>query len=211
MAVTLKFVKGAFLSTYKERGVERCPEHVVQVDKLLRIKSATKPPKKDLPTFDLTWEKLANVREVRIKASKPDGEALSCSNDVQTLNHIVEDEPVSDQGNLISINVVGGRFCYPHSMVELPHDRAKQKRFGWIQVDFPAGPVTLELIPDGGSTSTYTVHDGQAFDVAGYIMYKREEGSLDEEPLPRSAGGSGSASFKVLEQSDGTGSPPKVP
>ncbi|MBI1747564.1 MAG: hypothetical protein HYR55_13390 [Acidobacteria bacterium] len=208
MSVTLKFVKGFFLSTHDQWTTDpTIPNHAIQLDRLLRIKSKTKPPTPPKPEFDLQWDALSPVKIVWIKAPAVSGILPPCKNDNPSLGFIAPDIPLNNPARLLSINVWGGSFSYPHGWVGLPRDPYRSKAFGWLQVDFELGPVTVELFSAPGvSLGSYKVDDGQAFDVAGYIMYKHENGAIDEEPMAAAAAGSGT--FKVLEQSDGGGQPP---
>lgn len=200
MGVTLKFVKGAYLSTY-DKKVPRPDKHVVQMDYLLRITSRNKPPVAGLTEVDLHMDALAYVKRVRISLQPP------CINDDDSLKFLHEDTPLNPAASLISVEVIGGKFSYPHSMVSLPKIPNKEKPFGWIQVDFERGTVGVELFSDGDvRLASFSVYDGQAFDIAGYIMYQSEACALDEELLAQAAGG-GPTTFKVLEQGDGTGYP----
>jgi len=214
--VTLKFVKGAYLSTYRNTTDPDCRPHVLQVDQLLRIKSKTKPSVGPLPEIDLQPALLAAVRKVRIRAPEEKGEYPACKNnhfgEKKGLASLHYDMPLHPEASLISIEVYGGTICYPNTIVALPNIPGKHKPFGWIQVDFERGPVTLELFSATGAVlGTFSVYDGQAFDIAGFVMYKNEASSLDDEIVilkrQQAAGGSDyeKVEFKVLEQGDGTG------
>lgn len=137
------------------------------------------------------------MRRVHISAPGSGGTFPPCTNDNITLALVVYDQPVTAAANLIAIEVVGGTFSYPQSPVVCPSHPTRTKSFGWIQVDFPTGPITVEVFNDkGASLGTRTVYDGQYFDITGYIMYVHEAGAIEEE----------ADGFIVSEQSDGTGS-----
>lgn len=199
MGIRLKFVKGAYLSTYMNNMTSQVSQHIIQVDQLLRIKSKTKPPASPQPGIDLKPSDLVNVRRVHVSAPFSGGSFPQCFNDNTTMSSLVRDQTLTASANLINIEVVGGNFSYPHSSVVCPNHPAVSKAFGWIQVDFPTGPVTIDLYnAQGTNIGSHSVSDGQSFDICGFIMYVNEPGAIEEE----------SDGFVVVEQGDGSGSPP---
>ncbi|MBI1746255.1 MAG: hypothetical protein HYR55_06670 [Acidobacteria bacterium] len=203
MSVRLKFVKGAHLSTYNSLtkiNSPTVPKHVVKVHQLLRIRSINKSSPGQ-PTFDLKMADLSSINSVVIT---PGGQP-PCNNDMTSFDQLPYDELLTQTppATVVPIEVYGGNFSYRSNPLALPNYAGKSKPVGWIQVDFPSGPITVQLTSTSGiGGGTYTVQNGQAFDIASYVMYNLEACAIDEEPA-----GAGVAavagSFAALEGGDG--------
>lgn len=187
MPITLKFVSGAHLSTYVNTTTDKLAQHIILMDRLLRIKSQTKPPATEPKGIDLKPGDLGAVKKVLISAPATKDAAAVCSNvhfGRCGLASLVYDELLSKPEELISIEIKGGKFSYPHRHVEMPNIPGRPQPCGWIQVDFETDLVTIELFSDSGARlNTYEVYDNQACDIAGYTMHKLETGSWDGEKV----------------------------